>query len=87
MGVIQEKRLDAPMPQVDDTEYGAQYVEAATEKPVEAIPAAEEVNDEAAVSTEAEHPVRESAVEEMHVEAPKEKKKGGRPRKSVKKNG
>ena len=35
MAIVQEDRLDAPRPEVDETEYGAQYVKAATETPVE----------------------------------------------------
>ena len=35
MAVIQEDRLDAPRPEVEETDYGAQYVKAATETPVE----------------------------------------------------
>lgn len=34
MGIVQEKRAGAPQPEVKDTDYGAQYVTAATEKPV-----------------------------------------------------
>jgi len=31
MGILQEKRVDAPNPPVKETKYGAVYVEAATE--------------------------------------------------------
>ena len=35
MGIIQEDRLYAPQPEVTETKYGAQYVKAATESPVD----------------------------------------------------
>ena len=35
MAIVQEDRLDAPRPEVEETDYGAQYVKAATETPVE----------------------------------------------------
>lgn len=42
MGIVQEKRFNAPHPEVKDTEYGARYVKAATETPVsEILPAKE----------------------------------------------
>ena len=31
MAIIQEKRLDAPRPEVNETDYGAKYIKAATE--------------------------------------------------------
>lgn len=34
MGFFQEKRYDAPQPQVVETKNGADYVESVTEKPV-----------------------------------------------------
>lgn len=40
MGIIQENRLNAPQPEVKDTDYGARYVKAATETPVSEIPPA-----------------------------------------------
>lgn len=46
MGIIQEDRLNAPKPEVSQTNYGAQYVKAATEsqvnEPEVAGPAVEE---------------------------------------------
>lgn len=42
MGIIQENRLNAPQPEVNDTDYGARYVKAATETPVSEIPPAKE---------------------------------------------
>lgn len=42
MGIIQENRLNAPQPEVKDTDYGARYVTAATESPVSEIPPAKE---------------------------------------------
>jgi len=42
MGIIQENRLNAPQPEVKDTDYGARYVKAATETPISEIPPAKE---------------------------------------------
>ena len=74
MGIIQQKRPFAPRPEVRETEYGAQYVKAATESSNDDAPKTEEpVIEESAV---AEAPV----VEDMP--AKPERKKGGRPKKT-----
>lgn len=35
MAIVQENRYDAPHPEIEETDYGAQYVKAATETPIE----------------------------------------------------
>lgn len=37
MAIVQEDRADFIQPEVNDTEYGAQYVTAATETPAESV--------------------------------------------------
>lgn len=75
MGVYQEVRMDAPHPEIVETEYGAKTVKAATETPIvdENVlsESTEEENEEAA-------PVVEPEPEKP---AQKEKKKSGRPKK------
>jgi len=79
MAIRQEKRIDAPMPEVVETDYGAQTVTASTETPImeekveDLDPVEEEVNDEA--------PVEEKVVVEKPV-VPKKVK--GRPKKTRK---
>lgn len=73
MGIIQQKRPSAPRPEVRETDYGAQYVTAATESSNDDAPKTEEpVVEEPAV---AEAPVVEDKP------AKPEKKKGRRPKK------
>lgn len=73
MGIIQQKRPFAPRPEVRETDYGAQYVKAATESS----------NDDAPRT--GEPVIKESAVAEAPVVEDKpskpERKKGGRPKK------
>ena len=66
MAIVQENRFDAPQPEVSETEYGAQYVKAATETPV---PEAPQVSEQPAEEVKEE-------------EAPKAKARKGRPRKA-----
>ena len=79
MAIRQEKRIDAPMPEVVETDYGAQTVTASTETPImeekveDLDPVEEEVKDEA--------PAEEMVLKEKPVVA---KKKTGRPKKSRK---
>ena len=79
MAIRQEKRIDAPSPEVIETDYGAQTVTASTETPImeekveDLDPVEEEVNDEA--------PVEEKVVVEKPV-VPKKVK--GRPKKTRK---
>ena len=72
MAIRQELRKDAPKMEVQETDYGAKYVKAATETKIEDVTDMTETP-----------PAAEPAVEEAPVEAPKvaEKKKGGRPKK------
>lgn len=74
MAIKQEKRPFAPRPQVQDTDYGAQFIKAATETSVN------EVKDE---EPETEEPVAEApVVEEKPAKAePAKKGKAGRPKK------
>ena len=78
MGVYQEVRMDAPRPEVEETEYGAKTVKAATETPIV---------DENVLSESTEEEKEEAApVVEPEPEKPaqKEKKKSGRPKKAKK---
>lgn len=80
MAIRQEKRIDAPMPEVTETDYGAKTVKAATETPVEEekvedLDSVEEASDEAPV-------IEEKVVVEKPV--PVRKCKGGRPKKAKK---
>lgn len=70
MAIVQEDRMYAPTPEVSETRYGAQYVKAATESPVN-----EPAVDEPAKEEVAEAPVaaKKAAV-----------KKAGRPKKTRK---
>lgn len=86
MGIIQENRLNAPQPEVKDTDYGARYVKAATETPVSEIPPAkeEEVKFEPVPAAKDGDTVTEelSKTEETsEIKPEKPKKKGGRPKK------
>ena len=70
------KRPDAPRPEVQETDYGAKYVKAATETKAEEtveLDAAPEATEEVSPQPEDVKPVEEE-------EKPK-KKKGGRPKK------
>ena len=79
MAIRQEKRIDAPMPEVVETDYGAQTVTAATETPImgekveDLDPVEEEVSDEA--------PAGETVLKEKPA-SPKKAK--GRPKKARK---
>ena len=75
MAVIQEDRLDAPRPEVEETDYGAQYVKAATETPVD------EKKDEAPKEESVEQSAEETPSEAVEVKRPVKK---GRPRKKSK---
>lgn len=70
MGIKQEKRLDAPHVEVKDTDYGAQFVKAATETKI-ALPEEEEKKSEEQLPSE-----------EDVQPAAKPRKKGGRPKKA-----
>ena len=80
MAIRQEKRIDAPMPEVVETDYGAQTVTAATETPImdekveDLDPVEEEVKDEA--------PAVEETVLKEKPASPKKAK--GRPKKARK---
>lgn len=79
MAIIQENRFNAPHPEVTESEYGVQYVKAATETPVAGEPEEEKPEAEATVETG-------GVVEEKPAETPVAvKKKTGRPRKDAKK--
>ena len=73
MAVIQEDRLDAPRPEVEETDYGAQYVKAATETPV-----VEPVKEETPEDESVEQTSEEAPEEAVEVKRPAKK---GRPRK------
>ena len=79
MAIRQEKRIDAPMPEVVETDYGAQTVTASTETPImeekveDLDPVEEEVKDEA--------PAEEMVLKEKPA-SPKKAK--GRPKKARK---
>lgn len=79
MAIRQEKRIDAPMPEVVETDYGAQTVKASTETPImeekveDLDPVEEEVKDEA--------PAEEMVLKEKPA-SPKKAK--GRPKKARK---
>ena len=78
MGIRQQKRPDAPRPEVKKTDYGAEFVKAATEtKQEETI---DLTNSGEPSPTEAEN---EETAEKELVEQPVEvkKKKTGRPKK------
>ena len=97
MGIRQQKRPDAPRPEVRKTDYGASFIKAATEKPLEheVVTLEEQKEREAAADTaeadgDAHAPAQETSVEEKEVSpneskpAVKPKKKGGRPKKTRK---
>lgn len=69
MGIIQEKRVGAPQPEVHETDYGATFVKAATEKSIEP---------EVEIGEKEEAPEPSPVVENTPAPA---KKKGGRPKK------
>ena len=79
MAIRQEKRIDAPMPEVVETDYGAQTVTASTETPImeenveDLDPVEEEVKDEA--------PAGEMVLKEKPAS---QKKAKGRPKKARK---
>lgn len=74
MGIIQEKRKNAPQVSIQDTDYGAKYIKAATETKIE--PEVVTLDEQ----KEAEEPiVKEKEVVET---AGKPKKNGGRPKKA-----
>lgn len=82
MGIVQEKRFDAPSPKVEATDYGATFVTAGTETSVTAVPVADK---------EEEKPVEAvaDATPEVVSAAPavKARKKVGRPRKPGRRGG
>ena len=85
MAIRQQKRPDAPHPEVHETDYGAKFIKAGTETPsgeVALIPVVEEpANPEAETPVDAAPVVEEEAkVEEPAKTAPK-KGKAGRPKK------
>ena len=71
MAIVQQKRPDAPHVEVRETDYGAQYVNASSETPVEP-----------AVSSESEETAETAAVADEKTAKPSAKKKGGRPKKT-----
>lgn len=84
MGVIQEKRHNAPMPKIDERDYGAKVITASVESPAEVV---EPVVEEPVVQSEAvesdAHDNAEASADAVHEVS--DKKKAGRPRKSDKK--
>lgn len=70
MAIVQQKRPDAPHVEVRETDYGAQFVNASSETPVEP-----------AVSSESEETAETAVADEKPAE-PAVKKKGGRPKKT-----
>lgn len=80
MGIVQEKRFDAPSPKTETTDYGATFVTVGTETPVgEVLPAAA-LQEQPSVSD-----VLPSAPEQSP--ATKVRKKIGRPKKQSGKGG
>ena len=79
MAIRQEKRIDAPMPEVVETDYGAQTVTAATETPIMEEQAVDLDQTEEEVSDEA--PAGETVLKEKPA-SPKKAK--GRPKKARK---
>lgn len=84
MGVIQEKRHNAPMPKIDERDYGAKVITASVESPAEVVEpvVAEPVVQSEAVESDAHDNAEASA---DAVQGVSDKKKAGRPRKSDKK--
>lgn len=84
MGVIQEKRHNAPMPKIDERDYGAKVITASVESPAEVAEpvVAEPVVQSEAVESDAHDNAEASA---DAVQGVSDKKKAGRPRKSDKK--
>lgn len=76
MGIIQENRVNAPKPKVQDTDYGAQYVTAGTETPVQAEPVSKDDAPEAVKPEQAPAEVKESADEQPKKAVRKGKKSG-----------
>lgn len=78
MGIIQEKRLNAQKPSVSVTDYGAKYIKAGTETPIEKsqVPVSQEEKTIPSVSEQKEA---------QNVTLPVEKRRGGRPKKNAKK--
>lgn len=91
MAIVQEDRFNAPQPEVVTTEYGAQYVKAATETPIEKpiVLDAQEEEAEQEVETAAgnDAPAAESSEKSPAATEDEKpaKKKGGRPKKDAKK--
>ena len=77
MAIREEKRRGAPIPSVETTAYGAEYVNSATETPVVEDGAAEDV-EAVAEQQLTEEEVQVAATESVHAPA---RKKGGRPKK------
>ena len=84
MGVIQEKRHNAPMPKIDERDYGVKVITASVESPAEVVEpvVAEPVVQSEAVESDAHDNAGASADAVQEVS---DKKKAGRPRKSDKK--
>ena len=95
MGIRQQKRPHAPRPEVRETDYGASYVKAATERPLEpevVKPEDQKKKEEAVAAEVGQAPVVEdeqavaeeakSVVSEEKKPSVKPKKKGGRPKKT-----
>lgn len=80
MGIVQEKRFDAPRPEVITTEHGAVYVKAATETPVADIRPEDATVEEEKVEESPSQPAPAAPADKV---APK--KRAGRPKKSNKK--
>ena len=89
MGVVQEKRHNAPMPKIDERDYGAKVITASVESPAEvAEPVVEEpvVQSEAIESDAGKSDAHDNAGASADaVQGVSDKKKAGRPRKSDKK--
>ena len=78
MGIRQQKRPYAPHPEVHETDYGAKFVNAATETKEE--PDVVTLDEQAKAGSEAVEATVEVKDDEKPAEKPK--KKGGRPKKS-----
>ena len=78
MGIIQQKRPDAPHPEVHETDYGAKFIKAATETKAE--PEVVTLEEQRMAENVAVEPEKEVKEEEKPAEKPK--RKGGRPKKT-----
>lgn len=81
MGIRQQKRPDAPHPEVHETDYGAKFVNAVTEtKEVPEVVTLDEQTKAENQAVEETETVEEVKNDEKPADKPK--KKGGRPKKS-----